>query len=415
MTIHTDFRALFLIADGMGDRPIAELGSKTPLEAALTPHLDRLAREGECGLMDPVAPGIRVGSDTGHLALLGYDPYQTYTGRGPFEALGIGMEVRGGDIAFRCNFSTVDENGIVIDRRAGRISEGTSELAAAMEGIEIEGVQCFFKESVAHRGALVLRGANLSPRITDADPHEERLPVAEAKPLDITDAAAVHTARIVNTFVKLSHERLKDHPVNQGRVQHGMKPANILLPRGAGVAPHLPAFNQRYHVNAAAVVETGLIRGIARFLGMETYHAPGTTGGIDSDLISMAKTIVEAFQKHNFVLCNVKSPDLCGHDNLPHQKVECLERIDAMVGYILEQAGRNLYLLVTADHSTPCSVGDHSGDPVPVVLWGPDLRGDDTTAFGERACARGSLGRIRGCDLVPILTQLMGVQEKFGA
>jgi 2,3-bisphosphoglycerate-independent phosphoglycerate mutase len=415
MAIHTDFRVLFLIADGMGDRPIAELGGKTPLEAALTPHLDRLAREGECGLMDPVAPGIRVGSDTGHLALLGYDPYQTYTGRGPFEALGIGMEVLGGDIALRCNFSTVDNNGIVIDRRAGRISEGTTELAAAMESIEVEGVQCFFKESVAHRGALVLRGANLSPNITDADPHEEGLPVAESKPKDITEAAAIHTARIVNAFVKLSHERLKDHPVNQERVQHGMKPANILLPRGAGVAPHITPFNQQHHVNAAAVVETGLIRGIARFLGMETYHAPGTTGGTDSDLMSMAKAIVEALQKHNFVLCNVKGPDLCGHDNQPRRKVDCLERMDAMVGHIVEQSGSHLYILLTADHSTPCSVGDHSGDPVPVVLWGPDLRGDDTTAFHERACAKGSLGRICGRDIVPILTQLMGVQEKFGA
>jgi 2,3-bisphosphoglycerate-independent phosphoglycerate mutase len=156
------YKGLLLIADGLGDRPVPEMGSKTPLEYAATPTLDRLAREGECGLMDPIAPGIRAGSDTAHLAILGYDPYRVYQGRGPFEALGIGMEVRGGDVALRCNFSTVDAEMRVIDRRAGRITEGTRELAEAVNGVEIDGVQCFFKESVAHRGALVLRGEGLS-------------------------------------------------------------------------------------------------------------------------------------------------------------------------------------------------------------------------------------------------------------
>lgn len=408
-------RVLLLIGDGMGDRPIRALGDKTPLEAARTPHMDRLAREGECGLMDPIAPGIRAGSDTAHLALLGYDPYQVYTGRGPFEALGIGMELRPGDIAFRCNFSTVDENWIVLDRRAGRIKEGTQLLAEAVHGVEIEGVACFFKESVAHRGALVLRGKGLSPQVTDADPHVEGQRVAEARPLDPSQEAAVRTAHIVNAFVRLSYERLKDHPVNQDRIRKGLLPANIILPRGAGLAPYLTPFHELHHLKAAAVVETGLIRGIARFVGMDTLDAAGTTGGLDSDLISMAKTVVTALDQYEFVLCNVKAPDLCGHDNQPEKKVEVIERMDEMVGYILRHAGDDLYLVLTADHSTPCSVGDHSGDPVPLALWGPDLRGDETAAFHERACAKGSVGRLRGRDLMPILTQLVGVQEKFGA
>ncbi len=188
------FKGLLLICDGMGDRPVPELENKTPLEYARTPTLDRLAREGECGLMDPIAPGIRAGSDTAHLAILGYDPYKVYQGRGPFEALGIGMEVRGGDVALRCNFSTVDENWRVIDRRAGRITEGTRELAEAVNGVEIEGVQCFFKESVAHRGALAMRGENLSPHITDVDPHAEGETVAECQPIDPSDTAAARTA-----------------------------------------------------------------------------------------------------------------------------------------------------------------------------------------------------------------------------
>ncbi|MEN3001581.1 MAG: 2,3-bisphosphoglycerate-independent phosphoglycerate mutase [Armatimonadota bacterium] len=409
------FKALLVIGDGMGDRPAAELGNRTPLEAAHTPTMDRLAQEGECGLMDPIAPGIRAGSDTAHLALLGYDPYKVYTGRGPFEALGIGMEVRGGDIALRCNFSTVDEDWRVVDRRAGRITQGTDQLAAVLNGIEIEGVQCFFKESVAHRGALVLRGEGLSPYITDVDPHAEGEPVAECRPLDPNDAVAARTARIVNAFVRLSYERLKEHPINRERVAQGLLPANIVLPRGAGVAPHLEPFPQRHGVRAVAVVETGLIRGIARFVGMDTLDAPGATGGVDSDLMSIGRTLVQALQQYDFVLCNVKAPDICGHDGNPLQKVEVIERMDAMLRLVLEMAGRNFYLALTADHSTPCSVRDHSGDPVPLLIWGPDLRSDEVQAFHERACARGGLGRLRGCDLMPILTQLMGVQEKFGA
>lgn len=408
-------KGLLLICDGMGDRPVPELDNKTPLEYARTPTLDRLAREGECGLMDPIAPGIRAGSDTAHLAILGYDPYKVYQGRGPFEALGIGMEVRGGDVALRCNFSTVDENWRVIDRRAGRITEGTRELAEAVNGVEIEGVQCFFKESVAHRGALVLRGENLSPHITDADPHTEGEKVAECQPVDPSDAAAVRTARVVNAFVRLSYERLKDHPVNKARVEQGLPPANIILPRGAGVAPHLEPFPRRHKVRACAVVETGLIRGIARFVGMDTLDAPGTTGGVDSDLISMAETLARALTEYDFVLCNVKAPDLCGHDGNPQLKAQVIEHIDAMVAHLLQRYTEPFYLIVTADHSTPCSVRDHSGDPVPVLLHGPDLRGDDVLHFHERACQSGGMGRLRGGDLVPILTQLMGVQEKFGA
>lgn len=409
------YKGLLLIADGLGDRPVPAMGNKTPLEYAATPTLDRLAREGECGLMDPIAPGIRAGSDTAHLAILGYDPYKVYQGRGPFEALGIGMEVRGGDVALRCNFSTVDSAMRVIDRRAGRITEGTAALAQAVNGVEIEGVQCFFKESVAHRGALVLRGEGLSPHITDVDPHAEGEFVQEARPLDPNDPAAVRTARVVNAFVRLAHERLKDHPVNRERVERGLPPANIILPRGAGVAPHLEPFPQRHGMTAVAVVETGLIRGIARFVGMDTLDAPGATGGVDTDYASIADTLARALHQYDFVLCNVKAPDLCGHDRNPQLKAQVIEQIDGLVARLLSQYTEPFYLIFTGDHSTPCSVGDHSGDPVPVLLHGPDLRGDEVLQFHERACVHGALGRLRGSDLIPILTQLMGVQEKFGA
>src|SRR5690242_13199752 len=206
---------LLLIGDGLGDRPVPELGGQTPLEYARTPTLDALVREGEAGLMDPIAPGVRGGSDTGHLALLGYDPYQYYTGRGPFEAMGIGLPVQRGDISFRCNFATVDDNWVVLDRRAGRITEATDELARALNGMQIEDVTCLFKESVAHRAALVLHGPGLGDKVSDVDPHQAGLKILEARATDANDPGSEKAARILNEFVRRSYEVLNAHPVNE--------------------------------------------------------------------------------------------------------------------------------------------------------------------------------------------------------
>lgn len=405
-------RAILLIGDGMSDRPVAEFGEKTPLEAAKVPHLNRLAKEGECGLMDPIAPGVRAGSDTSHLALLGYDPHKTYTGRGPFEAAGIGMEVKKGDICFRCNFSTVDDQMKVVDRRAGRIDSGTEELAAALNGLEIEGVTCYFKESVEHRAALVLRGEGLGHAVTDADPHQEGEMVHE---VEAQDQASRKTAQVVNYFVQTSYERLDQHPVNQARRAEGKLPANIVLPRGAGVAPHLEAFSRKYGFAGACVVEVGLIKGIGRYLEMEVVDVPEATGGYDTNELALAKAVIAALNRNQFVICNFKAPDLAGHDADFQRKVETLQKLDHLAAYLLEHMPEGCYLILTADHSTPISVQDHSGDPVPIVFWGPGVRVDSVTRYDERSVTAGGLGRIRGMDLMNILTNLMGTQEKFGA
>jgi len=408
-------KAVLLIADGLGDRPIKDLEDRTPLEATEKPELDLLAAQGECGLMDPIAPGVRAGSDTAHLAILGYDPYKYYTGRGPYEAAGIGMDVKKGDVAFRCNFSTVDENMVVTDRRAGRITSGTDQLAAVVNGLVIDGVEVLFKESVAHRGALILRAPNLGADITDTDPHHEGAKVLESTALDPNDAASAKTAKVVNEFVRRSYELLKDHPVNKERIAQGLRPANVILPRGGGIGPSIESFKDEYGLKAACVAETGLINGVARYVGMEIKEVPGATGGADSNLINMAAEIIEALKDNDFVLCNVKGADVGGHDNNPQVKMDMIAKLDEMVGYLMSNVPENTYIVLTADHSTPCAVMDHSGDPVPIVFWGDGVRVDSCEAFDERSVTRGGLGRIRGTDLMKILTQLMGVQEKFGA
>ncbi len=405
-------KGVILIADGMGDRPIDLLEGRTPLEAASTPNLDRLAAEGECGMMDPVAPGVRAGSDTSHLALLGYDPHACYTGRGPFEVAGVGLEVKGGDICFRCNFASVDENMVVTDRRAGRIAEGTQELTAAVEGMTIGDVKCFFKESVEHRGALILRGPGLGHQVSDADPHNEGAKVLAAEGVD---EASKKTAAAVNEFVKRSYEALRKHPVNLEREKQGKPPANIILPRGAGVAPALDSFRDRYGISGAAVVETALIAGIARYLALDIPDVPGATGGYDSDESALAQAVLAALKDHDFVICNFKAPDLAGHDGNAAKKVKCIEKMDRLVGEVVSNLRGPTHVVVSADHSTPVSYKDHSGDSVPILFWGPEVRRDGVQAFGERPCAAGGIGRIQGRYIMHILTNLMGTQEKFGA
>ncbi len=405
-------KALLIILDGLGDRAIKELGYKTPLQFAETPHLDKIARMSVVGLMDPIAPGIRAGSDTSHLNLLGYDPYEVYTGRGPFEAAGLDMDVEPGDVAFRCNFATVDDELVVRDRRAGRIKEGTHELAEALNGMKIEDVEFFVKEGVEHRAALIMRGPGLSPHIGDVDPHEVGRKIHRANALV---PEAEKTARLLNEFVMRAHEILKEHPVNKERERMGLKSANILLPRGAGMAPHLENFHEKWGMRGACVVGTPLIRGICKLAGMDPIDSPKFTGSYDTDMEGKIRYAIEALEKRNydFVLVNIKAPDIAGHDMEPRKKVEVIERIDGTMEYLLNILPEDIVVAVTADHSTPCSVGDHSGDPVPIMLYAPDSRAEGT-AFNEVDCARGSL-RIKGSDLMKIILNLTNRAEKFGA
>ena len=406
-------KILLLIFDGLGDRPIPELGRQTPLQTARKEHLDWFAANGVNGLLDPIGPGIRPGSDTSHLALFGYDPRSVYTGRGPFEAAGVGIPVKRGDIAFRCNFATVDPSLHVIDRRAGRIREGTKELAAAIDGLALDhGIRALFRAGTEHRGALVLRGGGLSPLVTDTDPHAEGVPVAAAT---ATAHGGELTARVVNQFTKECYRILVDHPVNVRREKAGVPPANIVVVRGAGIVPEIPSITERFHLRAAGIAGVALIKGMCRAVGMEVLDVPGATGGLDTDMVAKATAALEALKSFDLVAVNVKAPDVCGHDGLATEKVRTVERIDAMMATLKQGLESDVVLAATADHSTPVMLKDHSGDPVPVVIFGEGVRIDDVQRFDELSAAKGGLGRILGRDLIPILIDLAGRSEKYGA
>lgn len=401
-----------LIFDGLPDRPIAELGNKTPLQAANKPTLDRAVMEGAAGLMNVIAPGVVPGSDTAHLALFGYDPFNYYSGRGPFEAAGVGIDCKPGDVAFRCNFSTVDDKMRVVDRRAGRIKSGTAELAKALSGMKIEGIEIIFKEATEHRGVLVLRGSGLDPHVSDVDPHDQYALVQEAKPL-VPEAAL--TARIVNEFVKKSYEVLISHPVNLERASKGLPVANIVLPRGAGVLRKLERFESRFDFKPAGIAGVSLLKGVFRILGFDILEVKGATGGLDTDMFAKGAAAIDALSSHDFVALNIKAADIAGHDGDFEGKIEIAERIDKMVDVILRNLPKDVLLIMLSDHSTPVSLRNHSADPVCVTMQGRGVRTDSATSFNEISCSSGILNGMRGIELIPVIRGVMGRAEKFGA
>lgn len=403
-----------VVIDGVSDR-----GSVTPLSSARKPNLDKLAKMGINGIMDTIKPGVRPGSDTSHLALLGYDPFKFYTGRGPIEAAGVGIELKEGDVAFRVNFGTVEGEGsvfdkVVIDRRAGRISD-TDELVKAVNEIDLSNfnVEFVFKRGSGHRGALVLRG-NLSDEVGDVDPKEMGKKVKRCVPL-VEDDKARRTAEIVNYFIQKSHEILDNHPLNLERSKSGLPKANVLLLRGAGKVPHLPRFEDRFGMRLAVISGTALIKGVVRVLGGDVIEVEGATGGKDTNLNAKVEGALKALESYDFVLLHIKATDEYGHDGDFEGKREFIEKVDKALEPLLSLDFSEVCLILTADHSTPVNVGDHTADPVPVTIVYRDVRVDDVDEFSELKAYKGGLHRITGNDLFNIVLDLINKAKKFGA
>jgi 2,3-bisphosphoglycerate-independent phosphoglycerate mutase len=402
-------KILFIVLDGASDRPVE---GKTPLAVAKKPNMDALANGGINGIMDTIAPGVRPGSDTSHLALLGYDPYEYYTGRGPFEAAGVGIDVKGGDIAFRVNFATVD-GGVVTDRRAGRIEDTDSLAKAINEQVRVPGVEIIFKRSTGHRAALVLRGKGLSPAISDTDPKKEGNPIKACHANDDTPEAK-RTADIVNSISQQVTAVLDDQPVNRERRRKGLPPGNAILIRGAGAVPHIPPFDERYGMNGAVVAAAGLIIGIGKMCGLE--HLPVEGEDIEDPPKRVRAKVcraLDALQTHDFVLLNIKGADEAGHDGDFDKKTRFLEDTDDALRPLLTL--KDTLVIITADHSTPVPLKDHSADPVPILIHGQGVRVDTVEQYNELIAHKGGLCRIRGMDVMPTALDLINKAKKFGA
>ncbi len=411
MTAH---KILFIVLDGISDRPCPELGGTTPLAAARTPVLDKLAAEGICGIMDTISPGIRPGPTrpTSPSSVMTRTEY--YTGRGPLECEGSGIHMEPGMIGFRCNYAMVSKEGIVLDRRAGRIHDTAALSKAIQDGVDLSefGVKFTFRSGAGHRAALALKGEGLGHCVSSNDPKVEGV-----KPLTITAVkkGAEHekTAAVCNEFVKQSTRILFDNPVNRDRLKKGLNPANIVLMRGAGEMGNFEPFEQKYGLSGSVIAAASLITGIGRAVGLEHVRVPGITGSQDSNIAGKIAAAQKELETKDFVLVNIKGADESGHDGLAEQKRTFIEKIDAVLEPLL--ACRDCIIIICGDHSTPCTIKDHSADPVPVIIRGDGVRMDDVVRFNEYSCAKGGLSRITGPALMPIALDLINRAHKFGA
>ncbi len=388
----TPSRIILLVIDGLGGLPRPDTGM-TELETARTPNLDKLAARGVSGLSDPVGPGITPGSAPGHLSLFGYDPVDYNIGRGVVEAVGIDFELQPQDVAARGNFCTIDEAGLVTDRRAGRIStEKCTELCQLLDGLVIEGVRVIVRPVKDYRFIAVFRGEDIRTEITDSDP--QQIGVA---PLEITalSSAAEKTADIANQFVAQAKTILSQH-----------HPTNMVLLRGFSRHPQLPDMSEIYKLKPAAIACYPMYRGLARLVGMNVLET-GIT--IEEEF----RTLTESYNDYDFFFLHVKGTDAAGEDGDFDLKVNIIEQVDNVLPELI-----NLQpdvIIVTGDHSTPALFQGHSWHPVPLLLSSRWCRPDRVNTFSESACISGGLGRLPATQIMPLAMANALKLAKFGA
>ena len=387
-------KIVLLILDGVGG--IANNDKhQTELEAANTPHLDNLAQESICGLQIPVGNGITPGSGPGHLGVFGYNPLKYQVGRGVLAAGGINFELQDRDVAARGNFCTIDDQGKVTDRRAGRISTELNKRLCKLlqENITIPGVEVFVETVKEHRFLLVLRGKNLSGEIQDTDPQEIGKQPFSAR---VKKDDARHTAELVDRFLEQAQEILEEE-----------RPANMVLLRGFSQKPRWPSMKDCFKLKGAAIAAYPMYRGVSKLIGMDILETGET---IESEF----ETLKKHWDEYDFFYIHIKKTDSYGEDGNFEAKKKVIEEVDRFIPELREL--KPDVIMVTGDHSTPSKLAFHSWHPVPVMIWSEDCRSDQVNQFNEKACLSGGLGpRFPAEDLLPILLANAKRLEKFGA
>lgn len=386
-------KIIFIIIDGLGDESIPALGDKTPLEAAKTPNLDFLAKKGICGLVLPwVKKGKLPTSEDTHLALFGFNPRIYNPGRGVLEALGIGMKILPGDVCLRGNFATVDSKRKIIDRRAGRIEE-TEDLIRIIEGINIGGVKFLIGKAVSYRIGIVMRGKNLSAKVSDGDPKTAGIRHLQIKALNKSKEAKF-TAQILNQFLEKTRSILKKHPLNKKRKLL----ANYILVRGAGSFKKALNFYEKYKLKAGCIAAGTLYKGVGKYLGMNSVEVKGATGLSDTNLPGKFLAAKKAFKKYSFIFLHIKATDTFSHDGDFLGKKEFIERIDKNLKPILGL--KNSLIVITGDHSACSLRKQHCSKPLPVLIYSDRIEADTVKEFSEKACKKGKLGKIKQPNLM---------------
>ncbi|MCF6281413.1 MAG: 2,3-bisphosphoglycerate-independent phosphoglycerate mutase [Candidatus Polarisedimenticolaceae bacterium] len=409
-------KGVLLILDGLGDRGIAEFDHKTPLEMAATPTMDRLIQRGQGGQIDPLFPGVPVGTHTGTALLLGVPPHEVVDlPRGPIEAAGIGIASQPGDVLIRCNFATVEAESDhlrIKSRRAGRIKQGTDQLAAQLHDINLgDGIHATLYPATQHRAVLKLSGDGLSAAISDTDPGSRYQgdTILVSEPLDDSKAAK-RTAAALSRFSIIAHQRLSKHPLNQERVKEGLLAANGVICRSPGLSRHYTSLINHLKMKAALVAGERTLIGLGQMLGYHCHNLASFTSLSDTNLQGKFDLAKELLADHDLVFIHIKGPDICAHDFDPVGKKELLERIDQALGSLIDD---EIVVGITGDHSTDSKTGRHTGDAVPSLLYVPEGRRDGCSTYGEMACMQGGLGRISGTAFLASLLDGMNWMHNF--
>jgi 2,3-bisphosphoglycerate-independent phosphoglycerate mutase len=422
-------KLIYIIIDGMGDTPIEELGGKTPLEAAETPYMDSLAKNGKTGLMYTVGKGLAPESDVAVVSILGYDPFKYHVSRGALETVGAGLKMRNGNLALRCNFGTLaDDNSSIIDRRAGRnlTQKDADKLAQAINKevkLESYSASLQIKSTSTYRAALVIRSVDmLSGNISNTDPAYKRINsigVADleaemvlktSNPLDETEEARI-SAELVNEFTRKATPILDKHEVNRRRAKKGKMKANVILSRDAGsMVPKFPALSELYGLDFVCLADMNVERGISSLAGMSLVDLPLPSKNLESDCKLRINKLLEVLPHYDCFYIHIKGPDEPGHDGDFKLKSELLSVVDKhFVGEMLQDINLEDHIIcITADHSTPCKLKAHSDDPVPVLISGDKLQADLVQRFSEKDCKMGELGVLtQGTELIPKLVNYL--------
>jgi 2,3-bisphosphoglycerate-independent phosphoglycerate mutase len=398
LTLKTKAKLVLVVLDGLGDIATRGQNYLTPLEAATTPNLDRIAKDSAQGRMIPVAPGITPGSGPGHLGLFGYDPLEFQVGRGVIEALGLGVELKPGDVCARANFATLDEKGIVTDRRAGRIPTETCEKLVALLTAKIKKIgdtEVIIKAGKEHRFVVIFRGKGLEGPLTDADPNREGFKIPEVKPRDENNAGQKKTAALIADFYKAALPVLAKE-----------KPANGFLMRGIAHQPHIPLFQDRYLLKPAALAVYPMYKGLSQLVGMEKIEGPQT-------IAEQFERYLKEYDNYDFFFIHYKYTDKYGEDGNFDAKKKAIEEFDTALPILLQK--KPDVLAITGDHSTPASLKGHSWHPQPVLLHSESSGSDKLERFTETGANSGSLGIFEAKFLIRLMQANARAFDKFGA
>jgi len=417
-------KILFIVLDGLGDRPIKELGNKTPLEAAAKKNLDKLAPIAKMGLVHTVGKGIAPESDVAVISILGYDAHKYYTGRGPLESFAEGLDIKDGDLAYRVNFATIGKGDEIVDRRVGRnltTEEATLLSKEINTKVKLTDATCEFKNTIGHRGILVIRSKKmkLSANISNTDPAYGKegvfgiaLPTFEnfVKKCEALDGSpeAKEAARLTNEFMEKAKKVLADAEINKKRVADKKMPGNVILTRdGGNRLPKFPKIGTLFNIKVGCFVEMPVEKGIALLTGMDIVKLPLPSGDLEKDYTLRAQKVIDSMKQFDCLYIHIKGPDEPAHDGDYNKKKLSIEAIDEFFfGNLLPKISlKDTIITVTADHSTPCKMKAHSEDPVPFLVCGGAIKGDGLSSFGETTCKNGSIGEILGTEIMPLLVK----------